>query len=100
MTWYVKLRDAQFLLELWLTSSGDHLLYSWVILHLHLTLDEDVGGHSLHSGGATSLALAGVSNNTIQSMGCWASDMFLIYIWKQPVLLHVLLHNKSTVTTS
>ena len=100
MTWYVKLRDARFLLELWLASSGDHLLYSWVVSCLHSTLYEEVGGHSLHSGGMTSLTLAGVSDNMIQSMGHWASDMFQIYIWKHPVLLHALLHNESTITTS
>src|SRR5882724_12631694 len=102
MTRYVGHRDAQFPLlpELWLTSSGEHLSYSWVISCLRLTLDEEVGGHSLHSGGATSLALAGVSDNTIQSMGRWVSDMFRIYIRKHPVLLHALLHNKSTATTS
>src|SRR5882724_4527702 len=82
MTRYVGLRDTQFVLlpELWLTSSGEHPSYSWVISCLRSTLDEEVGGHSLHLGGATSLVLAGVSDNTIQSMGCWTSDMFQIYI--------------------
>src|SRR5882724_863792 len=102
MTRYVGLRDAQFTLlpELWLTSSGEHPSYSWVISRLCSTLDEEVGGHSLRSGGVTSLALAGVSDNTIQSMGHWASDTFRIYIRKHPVLLHALLHNESTTMTS
>jgi len=48
MTWYVGLRDTQFPLlpELWLTSSGEHPTYSWVISRLRSTLDEEVGGHS------------------------------------------------------
>ena len=102
MAWYINLWDAQFPLlpELWLTSSGDHLTYSWVISHLCSTLDEDAGSNSLQSGGTTMLSLVGVSDNMIQSMGHWASDTFWIYIWKHPVLLHALLHNDSTFTSS
>src|SRR5882724_6749465 len=81
--------------ELWLTSSGDTPSYSWVITHLHATLGHEVGGHSLGSGGTTALALAGISDDAIQSMGRWASDTFRIYIRKHPVLLHALIHNKS-----
>jgi len=94
---YIALRDAKFPLfpELWLTSTGHAPTYTWVISHLRRSLDNEVGGHSLRSGGATALALAGVSDNAIQSMGRWASDTFRIYIRKHPVLLHALIHNKS-----
>ena len=102
MTKYIALRNALFpmLPDLWLTSSGDTPSYSWVITHLHATLGHEVGGHSLWSGGATALALAGISDNAIQSMGQWASDTFRIYIRKHPVLLHALIHNKSAFATT
>jgi len=81
-----------------LTSIGCTLTYTWVILHLWTTLDKEVRGHSLQSGGATALALASVSDDVIQSMGWWASDTFWIYIRKHPVLLHTLIHNKATLS--
>jgi len=100
MTKYIALRDALFptFPELWLTSSGDTPSYSWVITRLRMTLGQEVGGHSLRSGGATALALMGVSHDIIQLMGHWASDTFRIYICKHPVLLHTLIHNKSAFT--
>ena len=100
MTKYIALRNAHFptFPELWLTSSGDTPSYSWVITHLHTMLGQEVGGHSLQSGGATALALAGISDDIIQLMGHWASDTFRIYICKHPVLLHALIHNKSAFT--
>ena len=52
-------------------------------------------GVTLCSGGPTALALAGMSDDVIQSMGRWASDTFQIYIHKHPVLLHALIHNNA-----
>src|SRR5882672_6321814 len=92
---YIILWDARFGIfpELWLTSTGNPPTYSWVVTRLRTALDSDVGGHSLRSGGATALALAGVSDDAIQSMGRWASNRFRTYIRKHPVLLHALIHN-------
>jgi len=98
---YIMLRDAHFPLlpELWLTSIGCTPTYTWVISRLRTTLDNEVRGHSLRSGGATALALAGASDDVIQSMGRWASDTFRIYIRKHLVLLHALIHNNATPST-
>jgi len=96
MTVYTTLHDAHFGVysELWLTSDGNVPTYSWYISHLQKSLDNKVRGNSLHSGGATALALAGVNDDSIQVMGHWASDTFRIYIRKHPVILHALIHNK------
>ena len=79
--------------ELWLTSSGFVPTYSWFVSRLQHTLGPDVGGHSIRSGGATALALAGVPDNIIQLLGRWSSDTVRIYIRLHPVLLHALLHS-------
>ena len=96
MTIYTALHDAHFGVysELWLTSDGEVPTYSWFIWCLRKSLDNKVGGHSLRSGGATALALAGVNDDSIQVMGHWASDTFRIYIRKHLVILHALIHNK------
>lgn len=55
----------------------------------HLRLDRqgihpsDVSSHSLRAGGATAMHLNGISDRTIQKMGRWSSDTFLIYIHEQ-----------------
>src|SRR5882724_9884023 len=96
VTRYTTLCDARFglYLELWVTLGGDVPTYSWFISRLRKSLDNEVSGHSLRSGGATALALAGVNDDSIQAMGRWSSDTFRIYIRKHPVILHVLIHNK------
>src|SRR5882672_6725292 len=73
-TRYLIARDSRFPLhpELWLTSEGHVPTYSWVVSRLQSTLGREVGGHSIHSGGATALALAGVPDNLIQLMGRWS----------------------------
>jgi hypothetical protein len=58
-------------------------------LHCHFGLD--VGGHSLHAGGATALAEAGIPPHIIQPMGQWSSDTFQIYIHQHLTLLAALL---------
>ena len=102
MVQYIALQDSKFPLlpELWLSSTGDVPTYSWVVLCLQSSLGRDVGSHSLCSGGAMALALASVSDNHIQMMGHWASEMFCAYICKHPVLLHALIHNKSVFAPS
>ena len=43
----------------------------------------EIGSHSLRSGGAMTLHLAGVSEHTIKIIGRWRSDAFLIYLQGQ-----------------
>jgi hypothetical protein len=55
----------------------------------HLRLDRrgirpsDVSSHSLRAGGATAMHLNNIPDRTIQKMGRWSSDTFLIYIHEQ-----------------
>ena len=42
-------------------------------------------GHSLHTGGATSAAQAGVSQWQIKLMGCWNSQAYQVYIKQYPL---------------
>jgi hypothetical protein len=94
---YTASRDSLFPFhpELWLTSSGLSPTASWFVSRLQTTLGASVGGHSIRSGGATSLALAGIPDNIIQGMGRWSSDSFKIYIRKHPVVLHALIHGNA-----
>jgi hypothetical protein len=90
---YLRSRDHLFPLntELWLTSKGLVPTRHWFVSRLRKFFPKDYAGHSLRSGGATSLAEAGVSPDIIQAMGRWSSESFKIYIRKNPVLLHALL---------
>ena len=54
---------------------------------LHRFFDNDIGGHSMRAGGATSLAEHGTPPSIIQAVGRWTSDAFLMYIRKNPVLV-------------
>ncbi|KIJ29980.1 hypothetical protein M422DRAFT_187692 [Sphaerobolus stellatus SS14] len=54
---------------LWVTTAGHPPTYSWFVSRLQNILGKDVTGHSLHSEGTTTLALAGAANNVIQGMG-------------------------------
>jgi hypothetical protein len=56
-------------------------------LGLHSFFSHDVAGHSLRAGGATWLAMSGVSVDLIQAIGRWTSSSFKIYIKTHPVLL-------------
>ena len=42
-----------------------------------------IGSHSLRSGGAVVLKLAGHNSNTIEKLGRWSSDTYLTYIQTQ-----------------
>ncbi|KIJ47926.1 hypothetical protein M422DRAFT_103923, partial [Sphaerobolus stellatus SS14] len=65
---YLHSRDHLFPLlpMLWVTSDGTPSTYSWFVGRLKRHLGQDVAGHSLRSGGATALALAGVPESAIQ----------------------------------
>ena len=43
----------------------------------------EIGTHSLRSGGAMAMKLGGAEDSTIMLIGCWKSDSFLKYIRKQ-----------------
>jgi len=91
---YLTAQDAHFPLHphLWLTSAGTPPTYSWVVRRLKGALGQDVAGHSLRSGGATALTIAGTPNDHIQARGRWTSQSYQIYIRKHPVMLQSLLH--------
>ncbi|KAG2340132.1 hypothetical protein BDR05DRAFT_977434 [Suillus weaverae] len=65
---------------LWLRSDGTIPTRSWFIGRLRALFPESILGHSLRSGGATSLAASGVSFDHIQAMRHWSSDSFRVYI--------------------
>jgi len=81
--------------ELWLHESGIVLTHSWFIKQLCHFFPSDIAGQSMHAGGATSLAEAGVPPNVIQAIGWWALNTFQIYIRKNPVLLQAMLFGHS-----
>lgn len=86
---YLAARDARFagFLELWLTSSGRTPTKSWFTSRLRRYCAGDLTGHSLRSGGATALALAGVPDNYIQKLGRWSSDAWQGYVRAHPTVL-------------
>ena len=88
---YLHSRDTLFPLhpELWLTSQGTVPTRHWFLSRLHSFFpSSDFAGHSIRSGGATSLAEAGVDFSIIQAIGRWASPAFKIYIRKNPAVIH------------
>jgi hypothetical protein len=93
---YLCSRDRLFPLhpELWLTSRGTVPTRHWFLSRLHVFFPSDYAGHSIRSGGATSLAEAGVDLSTIQAVGRWSSPAFHIYIRKNPVVLHAVLFGR------
>ena len=90
---YISSRDKKFPLhpELWLTSRGSVPTRHWFISRLRKFFPRNIAGHSLRSGGATSLAETGADLATIQAVGRWSSDAFRIYIRKNPVVIHAIL---------
>src|SRR5271168_4453623 len=77
--------------ELWLTSRGSVPTRHWFISRLRAFFPKNISGHSLRSGGATSLAEGGADLDTIQAVGRWSSNAFRIYIRKNPVVIHAIL---------
>ncbi|KAJ8475333.1 hypothetical protein ONZ51_g6619 [Trametes cubensis] len=90
---YLTSRDHLFPLraELWLRADGRVPTRAWFMQRLRRIFPRDVAGHSMRAGGATSLAAAGVSPATIQALGRWSSDAWLVYIRKHPALLSAML---------
>ena len=93
---YLEARDARFPLnpELWIMSKGQVPTRHWFMTRLRRFFPKNIAGHSMRSGGATSLAEAGADLAMIQAVGRWSSDAFRIYIRKNPVLIHALLFGR------
>jgi len=97
---YLKMRDFRFPLQpfLWLRVNGKPPSCAWFIRRLRHFFDTSIAGHSLHAGGTTSLAAAGVPPASIQRIGRWRSDTWERYVCKNPVLLQALLfHGRSSI---
>jgi len=99
---YLAARDTRFPFhaQLWLRSMGEVPTYSWVVSKLKLVLSSNVAGHSLLSGGATALALAGTPDDHIQAHGRWSSNAYHVYIRKHPIMLQSLLYAHSAFDKS
>ena len=77
--------------QLWLRDNGSMPTCQWFITCLHHFFPSNVSGHSMHSGGATALAVAGVPFSLIQANGRWSSDAWQLYVRKHPVIVHMLM---------
>jgi hypothetical protein len=99
---YLASQDRLFPLHsfLWLRSDGSVPTHVWFIKHLQHFFPDSISGHSLCTGGATSLAATGVPADRIQAMGHWSSDAFQFYICKNPALLHTLVFNGQSIHDS
>jgi hypothetical protein len=87
---YCLLRDRQFpgAADMWICSGGEKPRRGWFIRKLRGFEIGDVAGHSLRSGGATTLAENGVRLEIIQALGRWSLDAFRSYICLHPIILH------------
>lgn len=90
---YLRSRNSHFPIHpaLWLRADGSIPTRTFVTRRFALVFDKSISGQSLRSGGATSLAEAGVPPHIIQGVGRWKSEAFQIYIRKNPVLLQALI---------
>lgn len=88
---YLALWDCYFCWSphLCLLADGSPPSQCWFIAQLHCFFPATISGHSLRAGGATTLAMVGVSDNCIWLRGCWSLDAFQIYL--QKILLFGLL---------
>src|SRR5258708_31061976 len=86
--------------QLWLRSNRSVPTSSWFMNCICTVFpSKDIARHSLWSGGTTALALAGTPLNQIQNIGCWSLDVFLIYLHKNPILIHGSLAGQSAFDT-
>jgi hypothetical protein len=96
---YLFMRNTRFphLPDLWLRKTGCLPTRSWFISRLQSVInDPNMAGHSLCSGGATTLALTGTPLDHIHLIGCWSSEAFLIYLRQNPILIQSTLASRST----
>ena len=91
---YLACHDVTFPLHpfLWVRANGSVLTRAWFLWCFRLAFPSlTFSGHSLHAGGATLLAAAGVSPAQIQAIGHWSSSAWQRYVRKNPTLLQTLL---------
>lgn len=94
---YLASRDALFPFApaLFLKQDGSIPTRGWFLARLHAIFqDDELGGQSLRSGGATFMASSGCAESHIQATGRWASATWKIYIRKNPVVLHAMLQGR------
>ena len=69
-----------------ITAQGSPVTKSWFVQQVRAVLSslglpqDEYAGHSFRIGAATSAALAGIEDSTIQTLGKWQSSAFLQYI--------------------
>ncbi|KIK77853.1 hypothetical protein PAXRUDRAFT_17228 [Paxillus rubicundulus Ve08.2h10] len=81
---------------LWLRHDGSVPTHAWFMRKLRFFFPKSIGSHSMHAGGTTSLAAAGMAADNIRAMGRWKSDAWEHYVRKNPVLLQALIfHGRS-----
>lgn len=81
--------------NLFVKANGQPPTRSWYMGRLRKIFSQEVAGHSLRSGGATHLALQGVAEHTIRTLGRWSSDAFDSYIRENPVIVHARTQGRS-----
>ena len=91
---YLGCCDATFPLHpfLWVCTDGSIPMHAWFLQSFRVAFPSTTfSGHSLHAGGAMSLAVAGVLPPQIQAIGHWSSSAWQCYVRKNPTLLQMLL---------
>jgi hypothetical protein len=90
---------SQIFSDLWSDPDPIHLVNALSRLGLELfnISPADISSHSLQAGGAMALHLDQVPDHTIQILGHWSSDTFLIYIHQQ---IAAFSHNLSTLIST
>ena len=95
---YMRSRDLHFFSapELWLTRDGAIPTRTWFMRRFRRFFGSEFAGHSMRSGGATTLALIGKPPHVIQTLGRWSSEEWQKYVRNHAFLQQALLHGGST----
>jgi hypothetical protein len=86
--------------ELWLTCDGLILTHSWFMHRFWRFFGGKFAGHSMQSGGATTLALNRSPPYLIQSLGGWSSEEWQKYVRNHAFLQQALLHGNHVGTST
>ena len=97
---YIHSRDHLFYYapELWLTRDGLIPTRSWFMRRFRRFFGSEFAGHSMRSGGATTLALNGSPPYIIQALGRWSSEEWQKYVRNHAFLQQALLHGNHAGT--
>ncbi|KAF8890539.1 hypothetical protein CPB84DRAFT_1683566, partial [Gymnopilus junonius] len=71
---------------LFLCQDGSHPSRRWFDAKFFALISRDFGGHSARAGGATFYASLGLSEDIIQALGRWLSQVWKIYICENPAI--------------